>query len=136
MPPCKTIALISIIVHYNALVICIVATYACVHFVGFIEVAVEPSDMLSVEVGNEAQLKCSANVYQEDMFMYQWKQNGSDISGATNKTLIISSVNYNDSGMYECTVTNHWGDMMTSEQILFTVTGKLYKSSYISDSFP
>ena len=104
----------------------------CVYFVGFIEVAVEPSDsdMLSVEVGNEAQLKCSASGYQEDMFMYQWKRNGSDINGATVKTLIILSVNYNDSGMYECTVTNHWDDMITSEQIQLTVTGKLFESSY------
>ena len=92
--------------------------------------------MLSVEVGNEVQLKCSASGYQEDKFMYQWKQNGSNINGATNNTLIISSVNYINSGTYECTVTNHWGDIIASEQIQLTVTGKLYKSSYISDSFP
>ena len=98
-----------------------------VHFVGFIEVAVEPSDMLSVEVGNEVQLKCSANGYQEDLFMYQWELNGSDISGATDKTLTISSANYYDSGMYECTVTNHWDDEATSEQMQLTVTGKLYE---------
>ena len=132
MPVCKAVALISVIVHYNGPIICIVATYACVHFVGFIEVAevaVEPSDM-SVEVGNEVQLKCSASGYQGDMFMYQWKHNGSNINGATDKTLIISSVNYINSGMYKCTVTNHWDDMMNSKQIQLTVTGKLFESSY------
>ena len=91
---------------------------------------VEPSDMLSVEVGNEVQLQCLANGYQDNLFMYQWKLNGSDISGATDKTLGISSANYNDSGMYECAVTNPWDDMITSEQIRLTVTGKLYECSY------
>ena len=97
----------------------------CICFVGFIEVTVEPNDMLAVEVCTEAQIKCTANGYQEDMFMYQWKLNGSDIIGATGKTLIISSVNYNDSGTYECAVTNHWGDMMISEGTELSVTGKL-----------
>ena len=85
-----------------------------VHFAGFIQVSIEPSNLVTVEVSTEGRLNCVANGYQADMFMYQWRLNGVDINDATDKTLVISSVAESDGGRYECIVTNHWGDMLTS----------------------
>ena len=93
-------------------------------FTGFIQVSIKPSDSVTVEVSTERQFNCVANGYQADMFMYQWRLNGTDISDATDKTLVILSVAESDGGRYECTVTNHWGDMITSNTTELIVTSK------------
>lgn len=36
---------------------------------------------------------------------YQWSKNGVDISGATNDSLLFSSVSLNDTGLYSCRIT-------------------------------
>ena len=77
-----------------------------------------------VEITTEGQLNCVANGYQAEMFMYQWRLNGTDISDATDKTLVISSTTESDRGRYECTVTNHWGEMITSDSTELIVTSK------------
>ena len=79
---------------------------------------------MTVEASTEGRLNCVANGYQADMFMYQWRLNGVGINDATNKTLVISSVIESDEGMYECTVTNHWGDMITSNTTQLIITSK------------
>jgi len=96
-----------------------------VHFIGVIEVSVEPNDLTVVEVGTVIHFNCMADGYQASMFTYQWKMNGSNILGATNKSLIISSTSNTESGMYQCCVTNHWGEMETSNTTELIVTSKL-----------
>ena len=95
------------------------------HFAGLIQVSIEPSDSVAVEVSTEGRLNCVANGYQADMFMYQWRLNGTDINDATDKTLVISSATESDGGRYECTVTNHWGETASNSTELI-VTSKSF----------
>ena len=96
------------------------------HFAGLIQVSIEPSDSVAVEVSTEGRLNCVANGYQADMFMYQWRLNGTDINDATDKTLVISSATESDGGRYDCTVTNHWGETITSDSTELLVTSKSF----------
>ena len=95
------------------------------HFAGFIQVSIEQSDSVAVEVSTEGRLNCVANGYQADMFMYQWRLNGTDINDATDKTLVISSATESNGGRYECTVTNHW-DETASNSTQLIVTSKSF----------
>ena len=58
-------------------------------------------------------------------FTYQWRHNGTIISGETEDTLMITNVMESDSGEYECIVTNQFGDTNTSNVVMLMVTSKL-----------
>ena len=58
-------------------------------------------------------------------FTYQWRHNGTIISGETGDTLMITNVMESDSGEYECIVTNQFGDMDTSPVVVLMVTSEL-----------
>ena len=49
---------------------------------------------------------------------YQWQKNGTNISGATNSTLVISSVQPADAGTYTVVVTNNGGLVASSSATL------------------
>ena len=49
---------------------------------------------------------------------YQWKKNGTAISGATKASYTISSVQKNDAGSYTVTVTNSGGTVTSSAAVL------------------
>jgi len=78
----------------------------------------------SVEVTKMVQFMCVADGYRSDQFRYQWRINGTSIDGATDKVFSISSVSEEDSGSYECVVTNHWNDMNVSSPAQLIVTSK------------
>ena len=103
-------------------------TISCVFyvliFIGVITVAIEPSDLTVVEVNTEAQFDCEASGYKSDVFMYQWKLNGTDIADATDTSLIISSADIIHSGRYVCSVTNHWSEVEDSNPTDLIVTSK------------
>ena len=58
-------------------------------------------------------------------FTYQWRHNGTIISGETEDTLMITNVMESDSGEYECIVTNQFGDTNTSPVVMLMVTSEL-----------
>ena len=58
-------------------------------------------------------------------FTYQWRHNGTIISGATEHTLMITNVMESNTGDYECIVTNQFGDTDTSDVVVLMVTSKL-----------
>ena len=58
-------------------------------------------------------------------FTYQWRHNGTIISGETGDTLMITNVMVNNSGNYDCIVTNQLGDTDTSNVVVLMVTSKL-----------
>ncbi|MCB1045421.1 MAG: SBBP repeat-containing protein [Acidobacteria bacterium] len=57
-------------------------------------------------------------------FTYQWRKDGIDLIGATSATLVITSANVSDEGLYTCNVLGTCGSAMTDGALL-TVGGTL-----------
>ncbi|MEY4004730.1 MAG: hypothetical protein RLZZ221_826, partial [Verrucomicrobiota bacterium] len=66
----------------------------------------------TVNVGARASLSVTA--YATGPFTYQWRKNGSAISGATADTLVFSSSAVSDSGDYSVAVTNSRGVVLSA----------------------
>ena len=79
----------------------------------------------SVEVTNTAIFIPMVTGVGSDNFTYQWRHNGTIISGETEDTLMITNVMESDSGDYECIVTNQFGDINSSDFVVLMVTSKL-----------
>ena len=52
---------------------------------------------------------------------YQWNFNGTNINGATNTTLTLTSVQFSQAGNYAVLVTNDYGSVLTSNAMLTVV---------------
>ena len=79
----------------------------------------------SVEVTNTATFTAMVTGMGSDNFTYQWRHNGTIISGVTEDALMITNVMERDSGDYDCIVTNQFGDTDTSKVVVLMVTSKL-----------
>ena len=55
-------------------------------------------------------------------FSYQWQVNGTNISGATNSSLLINPAQFSDQGAYSVTVNNQYGSIASSNAILTVLT--------------
>ena len=53
---------------------------------------------------------------------YQWQVNGTNISGATNFSLVINPAYFSDQGAYSVTVNNQFGSIASSNAILTVLT--------------
>lgn len=53
---------------------------------------------------------------------YQWNFNGTNISGATNTTLMLTNVQFNQAGNYAVLVTNAYGSVLSSNAMLTVLT--------------
>jgi len=82
---------------------------------------VTPSSQ-SVEVTHTAMFTSTVSGIGVENFTYQWRHNGTIISGETGDTLMITNVMESDSGEYECNVTNEYGDKSGSLALLI-ITG-------------
>ena len=86
----------------------------------------------SIEVTHTANFTTMVTGVGSHRFIYQWRHNGIVISGKTENTLMITNVMESDTGMYNCTVMNQYGDIASSVASL-VVTGMYYahkKCSY------
>ena len=92
--------------------------------VGFLVVTVLPSSQ-SVEVTHNATFITMVSGMRSNIFIYQWKHNGTIINGKTGDTLMITDVMESDSGQYECIVTNQFGYTNGSNAVVLTVTSEL-----------
>jgi len=88
------------------------------------EVTVTPFSQ-SVEVTLAAMFTTTVSGVGVENFMYQWRHNGTIISGETGDTLMISNVMESHSGDYECIVTNQYGDSDQSDVVILVVTSEL-----------
>ena len=79
----------------------------------------------SVEVTLTATFTTMVTGVGSNDFTYQWRHNGTIISGETEDTLIITNVMESNSGEYECIVTNQFGDNNTSPVVMLMVTSEL-----------
>lgn len=72
----------------------------------------------SVCEGEKAELYVKASSIDAN---FQWKKDGSDITGATNAVYTIESTNSDSKGRYECQLTSSCGDKISSEKINLTI---------------
>jgi len=84
-------------------------------------IAMQPKDVNIIE-NQSAQF--SVTVGGTKPFTYQWKKDGSNISGATNTIYVIPSVSISDNNShFSCAITNSEGTITSHEATLF-VTGE------------
>jgi len=76
------------------------------------------SSSQTVNEGDNVALSVSVN--GTTPFTYQWKKNGSSISGATNSTLTLNPVRVADEGLYAVKITNAAGSV-TSADVMIAV---------------
>lgn len=74
-------------------------------------IAVQPA-ALSFNPGQQARLDVTAT--GTPPLTYQWRKDGTNISGATNATYLINSVAATDAGSYSVVVTNAYGTVTSS----------------------
>ena len=84
---------------------------------------VSPSSQ-SVEVTLTATFTTMVTGVGSNNFTYQWRHNGSNITEQTSNTLMITNVMEDNSGNYDCIVTNQFGDTDTSNVVVLMVTSK------------
>ena len=96
----------------------------CIDDTGLPVVTVMSSSQ-SVEVTHNATFTTMVTGVGSNNFTYQWRHNGTIISGETGNTLVITNVMESNSGEYECIVDNQIGDTNTSNVVVLTVTSEL-----------
>ena len=79
----------------------------------------------SVEVTHNATFTTMVTGVGYNNFNYQWRHNGTIISGETGDTLVITNVTESSSGEYECIVDNQLGNTNTSNVVVLIVTSEL-----------
>ena len=79
----------------------------------------------SVEVTHNATFTTMVTGVGSNNFTYQWRHNGTIISGETGDTLVITNVMESNSGEYECIVDNQLGDTDSSDVVILIVTSEL-----------
>ena len=78
----------------------------------------------SVEVTHNVTFTTMVTGVGSNSFTYQWRHNGTIISGETGDTLMITNVMESNSGDYECIVTNQFGDNDTSNVVVLMITSE------------
>jgi hypothetical protein len=74
-------------------------------------ITVQPSSQISVEGSN---VVLSVTASGNGPFSYQWSFNGTNISGATNSTLILTDLHPYQSGNYMVTITTPYGSITSA----------------------
>lgn len=77
--------------------------------------ATQPSSQLAI-AGSNATFSVTAG--GSGPMAYKWQINGSNISGATNSTLVKTDVQVSDTGSYQVVVTNNYGAITSSIAVL------------------
>ena len=94
-------------------------------YTGLPKVTVDPPSQ-SVEVTHSVKFTNTVSGVGKDNFSYQWRHNGEDIKGKTKDTFNIDDVVENSSGIYECVVTNEYGDTnVSSGELSELITNKV-----------
>ncbi len=60
---------------------------------------------------------------------YQWRRNGADLPGATDATLTLPQVGFDDGGYYNVVVSNAWGQAISAKALLLVVPALVWRSS-------
>ena len=88
---------------------------------GFIFQNSTEASVLSVSIGQPIKLEVSASGTQP--FSYQWRKNGTAISGATSACYAIAATTTSDSATYSAVVTNSVGTTISDDAVLTVYTG-------------
>ena len=72
----------------------------------------------STNVAPGASVTLSVTATGTSPLRYQWRRNGSNLSGATNATLLLSNLQPSQAGSYDVVITNNWGLAASSVAIV------------------
>ena len=78
-------------------------------YTGLPKVIVDPPSQ-SVEVTQPVKFTTTVGGVGKENFIYQWRHNGVNIQGEREETLYLVNCTVDQSGMYECSVENCFGD--------------------------
>ena len=80
----------------------------------------------SVEVTRNAKFIATVADVGSSSFAYQWKHNGTNISGGNRDILMVNNIQESNSGEYKCTVINKFiiRNTNTSNVVVLTVTSE------------
>lgn len=73
-------------------------------------------------MSTNASFECVAEGYKSESFKYQWMFNDIKLPDVSDKTLMLTSVGEDMSGVYECVVINQWSVAVKSPSAQLTVT--------------
>ncbi len=90
-------------------------------------ITVQPAGQI---VGAGGQVNFSVTVDGTAPFAYQWKRNGSIITGATNATLTLTNLHVSQSGNYSVTITNAFGSITSSNAVLTAPANDILAYNY------
>ena len=79
----------------------------------------------TVEVSHNATFTTMVTGVGSNNFTYQWRHNGTNISGETGDTLVITNVMDSDGGNYSCIVTNEFRDTNESFNVILIIISEL-----------
>jgi len=85
------------------------------------EVIVTPASQ-SVGLTFTATFTAAVSGTRAEYFVYQWRHNGSNITGQTGHTLIINNVTESDSGNYDCVASNCESSVTANEVVLIVTS--------------
>ena len=74
----------------------------------------------------------SVNASGTEPLFYQWRANGSNLDGATNRTLILTNLQFGDTGSYQAAVFNAAGSTESSNASLTVIAISSIPSGYES----
>ena len=70
----------------------------------------------TVEVTHSAKFSTIVRGVGAENFAYQWRHNKINIAGETGDTLLINTVSRHHRGIYDCIVTNEYGEYSISNK--------------------
>ena len=80
-----------------------------------------------VDEGETIQLTVTASGVNMGNFSYKWSRRGDHLQSRVRRvnraTLTIRNILLSDEGQYYCTVTNEWGNSVSTGNITLTVKG-------------
>ena len=78
----------------------------------------QPTDQFAITGGSA---NFAAAYFGSSPFGFQWRFNGTNLSGATNATLLLNLISTNNAGLYSVVISNAYGVAVSSNALLSVI---------------